>query len=52
VQAFGQKLRQPFLCLRDRIGAGDADGTESERGGLLAQGVLDGLRLGQKSRSA
>ena len=52
MQAFGQEVRQPRLCLRRSVRPGDADGAEAERPGALGQCDFDLLRVGQKSRSA
>jgi hypothetical protein len=52
MRAFGEKAREPRLCLRDGIGRCHADGVKAALPRLRNKRLLEGDGLGQKSRSA
>jgi hypothetical protein len=52
VSAVGEKPFEPFFDFRNGIRPRHAEGVEAERAGALGECGLDGVRIGQKSRSA
>jgi len=52
VRAVGEKARETFRRLRDRVRPRDADNVEAMRAGGLRERFLQRVGIAQKSRSA